>query len=147
MIIHNAYDLLYLHNQLNTIVNIYHYANHYINSMFITLEKQHHILLKSILHTIGKAIFYFPFPSTMYITSISMYFADINILLSISIYSADIYHSTLCLIYVPCGRQLAVPLCSPIYYALPPRSFCICPSETAVMRLFGEDDPSPPPTL
>lgn len=91
MIIHNAYDLLYLHNQLNKIVNIYHYANHYINSMFITLEKQHHILLKSILHTIGKAIFYFPFPSTMSILSISMYFANINILLSISIYSADIY--------------------------------------------------------
>lgn len=147
MIIHNAYDLLYLHNQLNTIVNIYHYANHYINSTFITLEKQHHILLKSILHTIGKAIFYFPFPSTMSILSISMYFADINILLSFSIYSADIYHSTLCFIYVPCGRQLAVPPCSPIYSALPPRSFCICPSETAVMRLFGEDVPSPPPTL
>lgn len=28
-----------------------------INYMFITLEKQHHILLKSILHTIGKAIY------------------------------------------------------------------------------------------
>lgn len=126
---------IYTIDQLNTIVNIYHYANHYINSMFITLEKQHHILLKSILHTIGKAIFYFPFPSTMSIPSISMYFADINILLSISIYFADIYHdSTLCFIYVPCGRQLAVPLCSPIYSALPPRSFCICPSETAVMR-------------
>lgn len=136
---------IYTIDQLNTIVNIYHYANHYINSMFITLEKQHHILLKSILHTIGKAIFYFP--STMSILSISMYFADINILLSISIYSADMYHSTLCFIYVPCGRQLAVPPCSPIYSALPPRSFCICPSETAVMRLFGEDVPSPPPTL
>lgn len=138
---------IYTIDQLNTIVNIYHYASLYINSMFITLEKQHHILLKSILHTIGKAIFYFPFPSTMYILSISMYFADINILLSISIYSADMYHSTLCFIYVPCGRQLAVPPCSPIYSVLPPRSFCICPSETAVMRLFGEDVPSPPPTL
>lgn len=67
---------IYTIDQLNTIVNIYHYANHYINSMFITLEKQHHILLIKVYFT---------------------YYRESYILLSISIYYVhSIYFYVLC---------------------------------------------------